>query len=150
MAVSLDPKSSADTQQIVCYHCGVVQDVSRRAQTLTCRKCHKALQVGDLKIKSYDARRKVETTGDMLVERRGQIIAEVVNCAGLVVKGQLKAKNGITVRGTALIGPEASVTGDLGAYRLAVGPGATLEGHYCVGKEPMVAPVIGAEAAGPR
>ena len=137
MAASLEMKTSADQQQIVCYHCGTAQTVSRRALTLTCRKCSRALQVGDLRIRSYEAKRKVETTGSMLIERKGNIVAEQINCSDLVVKGQLKAKNGITVRGTAMIGPEAVVNGDLGAHRLAVGAGATLHGHYCVGKDTM-------------
>jgi hypothetical protein len=146
MAASLETKSSADTQQIVCYHCATVQSVSRRAQTLTCRKCHKALQIGDLKIKSYEAKRRVETTGEVLIDRRGQIVAEAVVCSDLVVRGQVKAKNGIIVRGTALIGAEASVIGDLGAHRVAIGAGATLAGNYCIGKDQMV-PMPAAEPA---
>lgn len=140
MAFSLNFKAS-DTQQIVCYHCGGVQEVGRRAQTVTCRKCNKPLQVGDLKIKAYDARRKVQTTGTMVVEKKGQIVADEVDCGGLVVRGQIKAKHGLTVRGTALIGADAGVTGDLSAQRLAVGAGAALEGYYCVGKDHMVAPI---------
>jgi cytoskeletal protein CcmA (bactofilin family) len=96
--------------------------------------------VGDLRVKGYEAKRKVETTGGVLIERKGNIVADQLNCSDLVVKGQLKAKGGITVRGTAMIGPEAAVVGSLGAYRLAVGAGATLEGHYCVGKDKMIPP----------
>ena len=144
MALSLNLKAS-ETQRIVCYHCTTAQDVSRRAQTVTCRKCNKALQVGDLTIKAYDARRKVQTTGHMIVERKGQIIGESIDCAGLVVRGQIKVKSSVTVRGTALIGADTTVLGDVRAHRLAVGLGATLAGHYCVGKDEMVPPVVSAE-----
>jgi hypothetical protein len=139
MAVSFNAKI-AEMQQILCYHCGSTQEVGRRAMTITCRKCSKPLQIGDIKVKAYDARRKIQTTGDVVVEKKGQIVADVIDCGGLVVRGTLKVKNGVTVRGLALIGPDTGVTGDLRAHQLAVGPGATLAGYYCVGKDDMVPP----------
>ncbi len=145
MAFSFNLKAS-DTQQIVCYHCGTPQEVGRRAQTVTCRKCHKPLQVGDLKIKAYDARRKLQTTGSIVVEKKGQIVSDSVDCGELVIRGQVKAKNGITVRGTALVGPAATVTGDFNAHTLAVGAGASLEGQFCIGKDHMVPPVPESQA----
>ena len=139
MALSLNFRA-ADMQHIACYHCGGLQEVGRRAQTVTCRKCSKPLQIADVKIKAYDARRKVQTTGSVVVEKKGQIMADSVECGGLVVRGQVKAKNGLTVRGTVLIGAESTVTGNLAAHRLAVGAGATLQGFYCIGKDHMVPP----------
>jgi cytoskeletal protein CcmA (bactofilin family) len=144
MAVSFNIKTP-ETKRIVCYHCGTPQDVSRRAQTVTCRKCSKGLQISDIKVKAYDARRKIQTTGDVIIERKGQIVADAVDCGGLVVQGQLKVKNAVTVRGPAVIGANTSVTGDLRAHQLAVGSGATLEGYYCVGKDDMVPPPPPAE-----
>lgn len=143
MPAPLETKTSADQQQIVCYHCGTTQAVSRRAMTLTCRKCSKALQIGDLKIKGYEAKRRVETTGDVLVERKGNIVAEALVCTDLVIRGQVKAKNGIRVRGMVMIGAEATVIGDLEAPRVAIGAGATLQGKYCIGKEAMAQPAAG-------
>ena len=139
MAFSFNFKAS-DTQHVACYHCGGVQEVGRRAQTVTCKRCNKPLQIADVKVKGYDARRKVQTTGSVVVEKKGQVIADDVECGGLVVRGQVKAKNGVTVRGTVLLGAEAVVTGNLAAHRLAVGAGATLDGYYCVGKDHMVPP----------
>ena len=139
MAVSFTARVS-ETQQILCYHCGSTQEVGRRAMTVTCRKCNKPLQIGDIKVKAYDARRKIQTTGDVVIERKGQIVADSIDCGGLVVRGQLKAKNGVTVRGLALIGPETEMSGDLKAYQVAVGSGATLDGYFCVGKDEMIPP----------
>ena len=62
---------ASETQQITCYHCGQVQEVGRRALTVTCQKCHKPLQIGDLKVKAYDARRKVQTTGSLVGREEG-------------------------------------------------------------------------------
>ena len=131
---------ASDTQQIACYHCGQVQEVGRRAQTVTCQKCHKPLQVGDLKVKNYDARRKVQTTGSLVVEKRGQIVADAVECGGAVVRGTIKTKHGTVVRGVALVGPQAQVVGDFRAQRLAVGAGASLDGFYVVGRDEMTPP----------
>ena len=139
MAYPLSYKAS-ETLPITCYHCGGVQEVGKRAQTVTCQKCPKPLQLSDLIVKTYDARRKVQTTGQVVVERKGQIVADAVECGGLVVRGQVKAKQGVIVRGTVLVGPEASITGGVSAHRLAVGGGATLEGFYCIGRDQMAPP----------
>lgn len=131
---------AADTQWIVCYHCSGPQEVGRKAQTVTCKKCHKPLQVADLKVKAYDARRKIQTTGSLVVEKKGQIVADEVECGGAIVRGQIKTKHGMTVRGSVLVGPQANVQGDVAAHAMAVGPGSTLEGFYIVGKDHMVPP----------
>ena len=131
---------ASDTQQIICYHCGHPQEVGRRAQTVTCKKCNKPLQVGDLKIKAYDARRKVQTTGSLVVEKKGQIVGDDVECGVAIVRGQIKVKHGVTVRGSVLVGPQAVVQGNVSAHSIAVGAGATLEGYYLVGKDHMTPP----------
>ena len=150
MAFSFNFRAS-ETQQITCYHCGATQEVGRRALTVTCLKCHKPLQIGDLKVKSYDARRKVQTTGSLVVEKKGQIVADAVECGGAIIRGTIKTKQGTVVRGTALVGPQANVVGDFKAHRLAVGAGASLDGFYVVGRDDMTPPpppVFEGEGAG--
>ena len=139
MAFSFNFRAS-ETQQITCYHCGAVQEVGRRALTVTCRACNKPLQIGDLKVKNYDARRKVQTTGSLVVEKKGQIVSDAVECGTAVVRGTIKTKHGTVVRGTALVGPGAQVVGDFKCQRLAVGAGASLDGFYVVGRDEMTPP----------
>ena len=131
---------ASDTRPIICYHCGHQQEVGRRAQTVTCQKCHKPLQVGDLSIKAYDARRKLQTTGSLVIEKKGKVVADDIECGTAIVRGQIKSKNGLTVRGGALVGPAAVIEGNVAAQTLAVGAGATLDGFYVVGKDHMVPP----------
>ena len=129
-----------ETVSIACYHCGTRQEVGRKAQTVTCKQCHKALQVSDVQVKRYDARREIKTVGTVVVEKKGQIVADTVVCSGLVGRGQVKAKNGTTVRGAAMLGPKAQMSGPLRAFTLSMTEGAEFEGDVCIGKDDMVAP----------
>ena len=45
---------------IVCLHCGKMQDVARKAMTITCKHCSKSLRLEDLRFKEYQARRVIE------------------------------------------------------------------------------------------
>lgn len=119
---------------IACYHCGRLQEVGERSITLTCQHCNKPLQVGDVRVTGYDARRAVQTVGSLVVEKKGQIICDRVQCGDLVVRGQLKSKGQIASLGKATLGPTAQVKGDVTAPLLTVAEGATIEGFCCVGK----------------
>lgn len=121
-----------DRSTVVCYHCGRPQEVSRKAQTITCKFCYKSLQLKDLNVKAYEARRAVETVGIVTVEKRGNVVADRINCGGLIVRG--KAKGTVNSRGPVLVAPEAELKGDVTAPALTVGAGAVLEGQYVIGK----------------
>ena len=125
---------SEDKQAITCLHCGRIQEVGRRAMSMTCRFCNKALKLEDVQFKGYEARRVVETCGVVTVERKGNLITDRVTCGGMIVRG--KVKGAVTSRGPVLVGPEAEIKGDVNAPTLAVGAGAILEGHYDIGPKP--------------
>jgi hypothetical protein len=120
-----------DRATIVCLHCNKPQDVGRRAQTITCKHCYKSLNLKDEQIKQYVARRVIETTGIVTVEKRGNVVVDRIHCGGLIVRGRVKGN--VTSRGPVLVGPEAEVRGDVTAPRLAVGAGAVLQGKYDIG-----------------
>jgi hypothetical protein len=142
--------ASPDTVTVVCLHCGKPQDVGRRAQTVTCKHCYKRLELQDLVFSRYEARRAIETTGIVTVERKGHIIADRIHCGGLIVRGRVKGE--VTSRGPVLVGPEADLIGDVTAPTMAVGAGAVLEGQYRVGRSlaPPVEDVIPAPAVEPE
>jgi hypothetical protein len=118
-----------DRQVIVCLYCNRPQEVSRKAQSLTCKFCNKALDLRDVPIKAYSARRSIETLGVVTVEKKGNVVAtDKILCGGLVVRGKIKGN--VVARGPVLVGPEAEIKGDVSAPSLAVGSGAILEGHY--------------------
>jgi len=122
---------SEDRQAITCLYCGRIQEVGRRAMSVTCKYCHKSLKLEDVSFKNYEARRAVETCGVVTVEKKGNLITDRVTCGGMIVRG--KVKGAITSRGPVLVGPEADIKGNITAPTIAVGAGAVLEGYYDIG-----------------
>lgn len=127
---------TGDRATIHCIYCDKPQDVSTRAQSITCKFCYKPLKLKDEAISRYEARRAVETVGIVTIEKRGQVIADRIICGGLIVRG--KVKGTIKSRGPVLVGPEAEIKGDVTAPSLAVGAGAVLEGRYAIGRSSAV------------
>jgi hypothetical protein len=133
---NLSSGPAGDRATIHCIYCDKAQDVSTRAQSITCKFCYKRLNLKDEPITRYEARRAVETVGIVTVEKKGQVIADRIICGGLIVRGKLKGT--VRSRGPVLVGPEAEVKGDVTAPSLAVGAGAVLEGRYAIGRKPEV------------
>lgn len=128
--VTSSPQSD-DRISIVCYHCDKPQDVSRKAQSLTCKYCYKSLKLQDESIQQYAARRAIETIGIVTIEKKGNVVADRIVCGGLIVRG--KVKGAVVSKGPVLVGPDAEVKGNVTAPSLAVGAGAVLEGKYAIG-----------------
>src|SRR4051812_18147519 len=122
-----------DRVTITCLYCEKPQDVGRRALTITCKFCNKSLKLEDLRFKEYQARRSIETCGIVTVEKKGNVVADRVQCGGLIVRGKLKGE--VVSRGPVLVGPEAEIKGNVTAPALAVGAGAILDGRYEIGKK---------------
>ena len=120
-----------DRAMVVCLHCEKPQEVGRRAMSVTCKYCYKPLNLSDVVFSRYEARRVIETTGVVTVEKKGNVVADRIHCGGLIVRG--KVRGAVTSRGPVLIGPEADLIGDVTAPTMAVGAGAFLEGHYQIG-----------------
>jgi len=120
--------SPDDRTTVVCLYCDKPQEIGRKAKSVTCKFCYKPLKLEDIAIKTYEARRAVETCGQVIVEKKGTIISDRINCGGLVVRG--KVKGAVTSRGPVLVGPEAEIKGDVTAPAIAVGAGAVLAGRY--------------------
>jgi hypothetical protein len=135
----LVPPSGDDRVTITCLHCEKPQEVSRRAMSITCKFCHKALKLEDLPFTRYEARRVIETCGTIVIEKKANVIADKILCGhGMVIRGKVKGM--IVSRGPVLIGPEADVKGDVTAPSLAVGAGALLNGRYEIGARKAAPP----------
>ena len=74
----------------------------------------------------------------MTVEKKGNVVADKINCGGLIVRG--KVKGTVISRGPVLVGPEGEIRGDVTAPTLAVGAGAILEGKYDIGPKAVEPP----------
>ena len=128
------PALSDDKQRVVCIHCGYINEISRRAVSVTCARCRKALRLEEVRIKDYQARRVIETCATVTVERKGDLRAEKILCAGAVLRG--KTRGEVISSGPVLIGPEAEVLGGVTAPSVAIPAGAILEGFYRIGPKP--------------
>ena len=130
------------TIHIACYHCGRDQEVGRRAMTVTCKHCSKPLQVSDVQVKKYDARREIRTVGTIVVEKKGKVVAKSVECGGLVARGEVTSNSGgkTVVRGAILAGPKSTLAGTVEARSIEVSEGASLEGFFLIGKDHMTPP----------
>src|SRR5438874_931610 len=93
-----------DRATIVCLYCDKPQEVSRRALSVTCKFCNKALKLEDIRITQYQARRTVDTCGVVTIEKKGQIVADKILCGGLSGLGELQDK--VTSRSTVMCGAE--------------------------------------------
>lgn len=93
----------AETAQrsVQCYHCRRRFEVGVRAVTVSCPGCHKRLVIEDLVIKNAQAYTKLQTCGRVVVQRRGHVMASLVEAhAGIEVLGVLEA-NAVTGGGRA-------------------------------------------------
>ena len=130
--------SPDDRSTIICLYCSRPQEVGRKAMSVTCKYCNKSLRLEDIRFKEYQARRVIDTCGIVTIEKKGNVVADKINCGGLIVRG--KVKGTIHSRGPVLIGPEAEIRGDVTAPALAVGAGAILEGNYEIGPQALGTP----------
>ncbi len=129
--------SSDEKQRVVCIHCNHTNEISRKAISVTCQSCRKALRLEEVRVKDYQARRIVETCSTVTVERKGDLRAEKIMCAGAVLRGKIKGD--VVSTGPVLIGPEAELTGGVTAPTIAIPSGAVLEGFYRIGPTPAPA-----------
>ena len=130
--------SSDDRSTIVCLYCNRPQEVGRKAMSITCKFCNKSLKLQDIAFKAYEARRVIDTCGTVTIEKKGNVVADKVNCGGLIIRGKIKGT--IVSRGPVMVGPEAEIKGDVSAPTMAIGAGAILEGRYVVGPKAIPPP----------
>jgi hypothetical protein len=124
------PANAPVLRTIVCIYCRKPQQVGSTAMSLPCRFCHKALNVEDVVITGYAAKRVIETCGSITIEPKGDVTVNLLTCAGLVVVGKLKGN--VISLGPVSIGATAIVRGDVTAPALHIASGARLEGRYVV------------------
>ncbi len=119
-------------RHIRCTHCGAGIDVAPRALSVVCPHCNRRLAVEDLRIRSYHAVREVATCGNVVVDKRGHLVASTIKASNLTVRGKVDGDVFASVR--VKVGNTGDVRGDVCAPRLLVESGATLEGFLRIGE----------------
>ena len=122
--------NNSSLRQVFCTSCGEPNDVGRRAMSVFCAHCQQRLILEDFKIKTYYAVRDFSTCGDILVEKKGHVVASV-RAGNLTVKGKVQGE--VQAQGRVVINKSGSLIGDLEAKVLELESGATLDGFVRIG-----------------
>ncbi|MFQ5494329.1 MAG: polymer-forming cytoskeletal protein [Phycisphaerae bacterium] len=121
---------AAGVKRVICTRCDHPTEVPQRAMSIFCPHCKKRLILEDFKIRTYYAVREFFTCGDIVVERKGHVVAPV-RVGTLTVKGTLRGT--VTARGPISVRKKGSLTGDVEAPSLVVENGAMLDGFVRIG-----------------
>ena len=131
---STSPRRKPAVKQATCTYCAQVVEVARRAMSVFCPHCKKRLILEDYKIRSYYAVREFFTCGDIVVERRGHVVAPI-KVGNLTVRG--KVHGHVTARGRVSICKAGWFKGELEAPTLRVEGGAVVDGFLRIGVTPQ-------------
>ncbi|MGI9015194.1 MAG: polymer-forming cytoskeletal protein [Phycisphaerales bacterium] len=122
----------APRRTITCYLCGHAQEVSGVAMSTTCPKCHKAIRIEDLIIKSYTPVNDLETCGRIHVTKRGRVAAKRIRAGdGIECEGAMQGA--VETPGDVTFGPKAEWKGPtLRSRTLVIADGVKIDGHISV------------------
>jgi len=110
---------------VQCYHCRHRFEVGAMTQSTVCPSCHKSLVVEDVVVSTLKAVRKIQTCGRLIVQKKGHVIATLVEALGGVeVDGVLDAA--VVAEGPVHLGKSARWKGDCRAPRLSAEAGCVI------------------------
>ena len=118
-------------RRIACYHCHHAFDIGTSAKTGSCPKCSKRLLLEDVVVKALEAVRRIQTCGRVIVQKKGRVIAQLVEAKeGVFVEpgGVLEAN--VVSGGLVRIASKAVWKGDCRAPSLAIEDGCVIHGGY--------------------
>lgn len=117
-------------RNVTCTHCGQVVHVPKRAMSTACPHCHKRLIIEDFKVDSYYAVRDFSTSGDIVVEKKGHVVAPI-KVLNLTVKG--KVQGAVVAQGEVKLTKTGYLKGEIAAKSLCVEQGGVLDAFLRIG-----------------
>ena len=126
----LTTQPTTDVKAVICTHCNGASEAGQRAMSVFCPHCHKRVILENYKIRSYYGVTEFATCGDIVVERRGHVVAPI-KVSNLTVKGKVQGR--VTARGRVKVGKTGYLKGNVDAPALIVESGAKLDGLYRIG-----------------
>lgn len=126
---------TAKTRHVLCTHCGGPNEVAAKAMSVFCTHCRKRLILENYVVKSYQGLKGYATCGDVVVEKTGRISAKIQS-GNLTIKGMVQGS--VEARGRVEISGSGRLVGDVFAYALAVGPGASIDAHCRIIPKPTI------------
>jgi len=124
-------------RDVPCTYCGGPIQVSQQALSIFCPHCHKRVVCEDYCIKSYHAVRLFATCGDIVVERKGHVVAPIL-ANSLVVRGLVKGD--VRVQSVVEIEATGTIQGNVEAPRLILREGGKLIGQCKIIPKPLKVP----------
>ena len=121
---------ASGVKKVICTHCEAVSEAAQRAMSIFCPHCHKRVILEDFKIRSYHGVVEFATCGDIVVERRGFVVAPV-KVQNLTIKGKVHGR--VSARGQVKVCKTGQLKGDVDAPTLVVESGATIDGFLRIG-----------------
>ncbi len=126
----LPSQRATGVKKVVCTHCGHESEAGKRAMSVFCPKCHKRIILEDLKIRTYYAVSEFATSGDVIVEKKGFVIAPI-RAGNVTVKGRVQGA--IDARERVTIRKSGQLKGDVTAPILVIEDGASLDRFVRIG-----------------
>lgn len=129
MAKRRESSAAPAKRTVQCYLCARRFEISSIAATVSCPGCFKPLLVEDVVVKSYQAVKKIQTCGRITVQKRGRVVADLIEGhEGVEVLGICHAN---VVSGRKVwVGPKAELKGNLSAPAIEVDPTANVLGGF--------------------
>jgi len=96
-----------------------------------CPHCRKRLILEDFKVDSYYAVRDFSTSGDIVVEKKGHVVAPI-RAANVTVKGKVQGQ--VTAQGEVKLTKTGYLKGEIEARSLCIEEGAVLDAFLRIGE----------------
>lgn len=123
--------SQGPQRRIACYHCHHEFDIGAHAKTGSCPKCSKRLLLEDVVVKALEAVRRIQTCGKVIVQKKGRIIAQLVEAKeGVFVEAGGILEANVVSGGLVKIASKATWKGDCRAPRVSIEDGCVINGGY--------------------
>lgn len=104
-----------------CFECGHKYKVSRSTRSATCPSCSATIPLDDVEVNMHSGE-SIRTRGDVLIRKRGQVSAELIQCKDLRCQGILEAN--VKASGDAIFRATGTMIGEVRCRRFIVEKGA--------------------------
>jgi cytoskeletal protein CcmA (bactofilin family) len=111
-------------REVSCFGCGHVYNAIAEAQSSQCPKCSGYVSLADLQISDHWNRR-IETRGNVTIEKTGAVSAATIRCHHLTVLGSLAGS--VDCSGDLIIRSHGKIIGSVQCRNLRIEKGARVE-----------------------
>ncbi len=115
---------SKPPREVTCFNCGYSYKAAGEAQSSQCPKCSGYISLLDYEINEHWNRR-IETGGDVVIQKNGVVSGTTLRCHNLTVLGELAGS--VECSGDLIIRSHGKIIGKVNCKRLRVQKGARVE-----------------------